>query len=62
MDKQFKNQKLVSKAYKGIEHGANYLRCGVALAASIALFVKNKDNLKAIGKSALKFTGRVIKI
>ena len=23
---------------------------------------KNKDNLKAIGKSALKFTGRVIKI
>lgn len=45
-----------------MEQGAKYLKCGVGLAASIALFVKNKDNLKAIGKSALKFTGRVIKI
>ena len=62
MDKQFKKQKLDSKDYKGMEQGAKYLKCGVGLAASIALFVKNKDNLKAIGKSALKFTGRVIKI
>lgn len=62
MDKQFKKQKLDSKDYKGMEQGAKYLKCGVGLAASIALFVKNKDNLKAIRKSALKFTGRVIKI
>lgn len=64
MDKQkrFKKQELKSEDYRGMEQGAKVLKGGIGLAASIALLVKNKDNLKTLGKSALKLAGKVIKM
>ena len=63
MDKQkrFKKQKLKSEDYKGMEQGAKVLKGGLGLGASIFLIVKNKDNLKTLGKSMLNLATKVIK-
>ena len=62
MDKQkrFKKQELKSEDYKGMELGAKALKGGLGLLGSLVLIVKNKDNLKTLGKSALKLAGKVI--
>lgn len=63
MDKQkrFKKQELNSDADKGMEQGAKALKGSLGAVASIFLVVKNKDNLKALGKSALNLVGKFIK-
>ncbi len=63
MDKQkrFKKQELKSDDYKGMEQGAKALKGALGLLGSGVLIFENKDNLKALGKSALKFAGKVIK-
>ena len=63
MDKQkrFKKQELKSEDYKGMELGAKALKGGLGLLGSLVLIVKNKDNLKTLGKSAIKLAGKVIK-
>lgn len=64
MDKQkrFKKQELNSDADKGMEQGAKALKGGLGLAAAIALVVKNKDNLKSLGKNAVRIAKTVLKI
>ena len=64
MDKQkrFKKQELKSEDYKGMELGAKALNGGLGLLGSLALIVKNKDNLKTLGKSAIKLAGKVTKM
>lgn len=64
MDKQkrFKKQELKSDDYKDMEQGAKALKGGLGLLGSLVLIVKNKDNLKTLGKSALKLAGKVIKM
>ena len=59
--KRFKKQELKSDDYKGMEHGAKILKGGLGLGASIFLMVKNKDNLKTLGKSMLNLATKVIK-
>lgn len=63
MDKQkrFKKQELNSDADKGMEQGAMVLKGGIGLLGSIILLVKNKENLKTLGKSAVKLAVKVIK-
>ena len=63
MDKQkrFKKQELKSDDYKGMEQGAKILKGGLGLGASIFLMVKNKDNLRTLGKSAINLATKVIK-
>lgn len=63
MDKQkrFKKQELKSDDYKGMEQGAKVLKGGLGLGASIFLVIKNKDNLKALGKSVINLATKVIK-
>ena len=64
MDKQkrFKKQELKNDDYKGMEQGAKALKGGLGLIGSIALVIKNKDNLKTLGKNTLKLVGKVIKM
>lgn len=64
MDKQkrFKKQELKSDDYKGMEQGAKALRRGICLTGFTALIIKNRNNLKNFGKSALKLAGKVIKM
>lgn len=64
MDKQkrFKKQELKSEDYKGMEQGAKVLKGGLGLLGSLVLIVKNKDNLKTLGKSAIKLAGKVTKM
>ena len=64
MDKQkrFKKQELKSEDYKGVEQGAQALKGGLGLLGSLVLIVKNKDNLKTLGKSAIKLAGKVTKM
>lgn len=64
MDKQkrFKKQELKSEGYKGMEQGAKALKGGLGLLGSLVLIVKNKDNLKTLGKSAIKLAGKVTKM
>ena len=64
MDKQkrFKKQELKSDDYKGMEQGAKVLKGGLGLLGSAVLLIKNKENLKTLGKSALKLAGKVIKM
>ena len=64
MDKQkrFKKQELKSEDYKGMEQGAKALKGGLVLLGSLVLIVKNKDNLKTLGKSAIKLAGKVTKM
>lgn len=59
--KRFKKQELKSDDYKGMEHGAKLLKGGLGVFGSVFLIVKNKDNLKSLGKSALSLAGKVIK-
>lgn len=63
MDKQkrFKKQKLNSDNDRAMEQGAKVLKGGVGLAASIALLLKNKDNLKALGKGVAHVAKGVLK-
>ena len=44
-----------------MEQGAKVLKGGLGLGASIFLIVKNKDNLKTLGKSMLNLATKVIK-
>lgn len=64
MDKQkrFKKQELKSEDYKGMEQGAKALKGGLGTAWFLSLVVKNKDNLKTLGKSAIKLAGKVTKM
>ena len=64
MDKQkrFKKQELKSEDYKVMEQGAKALKGGLGLLGSLVLIVKNKDNLKTLGKSAIKLAGKVTKM
>ncbi len=64
MDKQkrFKKQELKSDDYRGMEQGAKALKGGLGLLGSLVLIVKNKDNLKTLGKSALKLAGKIIRM
>ena len=64
MDKQkrFKEQELKSEDYKAMEQGAKALKGGLGLLGSLVLIVKNKDNLKTLGKSAIKLAGKVTKM
>ena len=64
MDKQkrFKKQELKSEYYKGMEQGAKALKGGLGMLGSLVLIVKNKDNLKTLGKSAIKLAGKVTKM
>lgn len=64
MDKQkrFKKQELKSEDCKGMELGAKALKGGLGLLGSLVLIVKNKDNLKTLGKSAIKLAGKVTKM
>lgn len=59
--KRFKKQELKSDDYKGMEQGAKILKGGLGLGASIFLMVKNKDNLRTLGKSAINLATKVIK-
>ena len=59
--KRFKKQELKSDDYKGMEQGAKILKGGLGLGASIFLMVKNKDNLRTLGKSAINLASKVIK-
>lgn len=60
--KRFKKQELKSDDYKGMEQGAKAVKGGLGLAAAVALVIKNKDNLKSLGKSAIKLASRFIKL
>ena len=59
--KRIKKQELKSDDYKGLEQGAKILKGGLGLGASIFLMVKNKDNLRTLGKSAINLATKVIK-
>lgn len=63
MDKQkrFKKQKLNSDADKGMEQGAKALKGGIGIATMLLLAVTNKENLKALGKSAVSLTKMIVK-
>lgn len=63
MDKQkrFKKQELKSEDYKGMEWGAKALKGILGMGASVVLIVKNKDNLKELGKGAVKLANIVLK-
>ena len=60
--KRFKKQELRRDDYRGIEQGAKVLKGGLGLLSSAVLLIKNKENLKTLGKSALKLAGKVIKM
>ena len=60
--KRFKKQELKSDDYKGMEQGAKAVKGGLGLAAAAALVFKNRENVKTLGKSALKLASRFIKL
>lgn len=62
MDKQkrFKKQKLNSDADKGMEQGAKAVKGGLGLLGAGFLLLKNKDNLKALGKNAVSLAAKII--
>ena len=59
--KQFKKQELNSDDYKYMERGAKVLKRGIGLAGSLVLVIKNKDNLKVLGKRAVDLAAKAIK-
>ncbi|MBR5231705.1 MAG: hypothetical protein IKW00_05595 [Clostridia bacterium] len=59
-EKRFKKQTVNSNADKGMEQGAKALKGGLGLAAAIAIVVKNKKNLKTLGKSVGKIALKLI--
>lgn len=58
--KRFKKQNVNGNADKRMEQGAKALKGGLGLAAAIAIVVKNKNNLKTLGKSAGKIALKLI--
>ena len=60
--KKFKKQELKHGDFEGMEQGAKVVKGGLGLAAVIGVVVKNKENLKALGKSAVKLAKQVIKL
>lgn len=60
--KRFKKQELKSDDYKGMEQGAKAVKGGLGLVAAAALVFKNRENVKTLGKSALKLASRFIKL
>lgn len=59
--KRFKKQKLNSDADKGMEQGAKAVKGGLGLALAVGIVIKNKDNLKTLGKNALNIAKMVIR-
>ena len=59
--KRFRKQDLNRDDDKGMEQGAKALKGGVGLAGAAALMVKNKDNLKELGRGAVKLLRIVIR-
>lgn len=58
--KRFKKQTVNSKADKRMEQGAKALKGGLGLAAACAIIVKNKNNLKTLGKGVGKIALKLI--
>ena len=54
-------QDLQSESDKRMETGAKILKGGLGLLVSFALVLKNKDNLKVLGKGTKDAIGKLIK-
>ena len=54
-------QDLQSESDKRMETGAKILKGGLGLLFSFALVLKNKDNLKVLGKGTKEAIGKLIK-
>lgn len=52
--KRFKKQELKSDDYKGMEQGAKATKGLLGIAVAAVAIIKNKDNLKSLGKFAVK--------
>lgn len=60
--KKFKKQELKHEDFEVMEQGAKAVKGGLGLAFVIGVVVKNKENLKTLGKSAVKLAKQVIKL
>lgn len=60
--KRFKKQELKSDDYKGMEQGAKAVKGGIGLFTAAVLIFKNRENVKTLGKSALKLASRFVKL
>lgn len=60
--KKFKKQELKHEDFEVMEQGAKAVKGGLGLAVVIGVVVKNKENLKTLGKSAVKLAKQVIKL
>ena len=59
--KQFQKQKLNIEAHRGMEYGVKALKGALGVTVAAVALVKNKEILKAIGKSALNVAGQIKK-
>lgn len=60
--KKFKKQELKHEDFEVIEQGAKAVKGVLGLAVVIGVVAKNKENLKTLGKSAVKLAKQVIKL
>lgn len=60
--KKFKKQELKHEDFEVMEQGAKAVKGVLVLAVVIGVVVKNKENLKTLGKSAVKLAKQVIKL
>ena len=60
--KKFKKQELKHEDFEVMEQGAKAVKGGLGLAFVFGVVVKNKENLKTLGKSAVKLAKQVIKL
>ena len=60
--KKFKKQELKHEDFEVMEQGAKAVKGVLCLAVVIGVVVKNKENLKTLGKSAVKLAKQVIKL
>ena len=59
--KRFKKQELKSDDYKGMEQGAKAAKGILAIGAAAVALVKNKDNLKTLGKGVTNLAKIVLR-
>ena len=59
--KRFMKQELKSDDYKGMELGAKAAKGALAIGVAAVTFIKNKENLKALGKSVTDFAKSALK-
>lgn len=59
--KRFKKQELKSDDYKAMEQGAKATKGILAIGAAAVALVKNKDNLKTLGKGVANLAKIVLR-